>query len=323
MITISLCMIVKNEEKSLPGILSDLKDVVDEILIADTGSSDRTKEVAASFGATVYDFQWINDFSAARNFIFSKATCDYIFSADADERIDEVNQKKLLSLKERIRPETEIVQMYYSNQLAYRTVYNYDEELRPKMFKRIRTFHWEGNVHEQVRLDPVVYDSDIVVRHHPDGSHAARDLQYFREAVINQGRLPSRLNDMYARELYMAGTDDDFLQAEQYFSELCSDPLVGEDDKKDARVILVRCAWKKNDDAAMMKWALQDIAVGSSSEMCCQIGDVYLDRGEYEEALVWFERAKNETVSILDARSSSEYAEAGIKAANTKRSQRK
>ena len=76
MITISLCMIVKNEEDCLGTCLDSLKDLVDEILIADTGSTDRTKEIAASYGARIFDFAWVDDFAAARNFIFDKASCD-------------------------------------------------------------------------------------------------------------------------------------------------------------------------------------------------------------------------------------------------------
>ena len=75
MATVSVCMIVKNEEDNLPGCLDCLKDIADELVIVDTGSSDRTKEIAASYGAKVYDFAWTDSFAEARNFAFSKATC--------------------------------------------------------------------------------------------------------------------------------------------------------------------------------------------------------------------------------------------------------
>ena len=65
-------MIVKNEEKVLPRILKPMKEIVDKILICDTGSTDRTKEIIREFTAEVYDFPWKNDFSAARNFISEK-----------------------------------------------------------------------------------------------------------------------------------------------------------------------------------------------------------------------------------------------------------
>ena len=73
-ITISLCMIVKDEEQTISTCLESVKSVVDEIIIVDTGSTDGTKEIVKKYDAKVYDFQWIEDFSAARNFAFSKAT---------------------------------------------------------------------------------------------------------------------------------------------------------------------------------------------------------------------------------------------------------
>lgn len=85
MIEISLCMIVKNEEKILARCLDSVADLVDEIVIVDTGSTDATKKIAANYTDKIYDFTWVDDFSAARNFAFSKAEKDYIYTADADE----------------------------------------------------------------------------------------------------------------------------------------------------------------------------------------------------------------------------------------------
>ena len=85
MATISLCTIVKNEEEMLPKCLESVKDFVDEIVIVDTGSTDNTVEIAKSFGARVLHFEWINDFSAARNFALDQCTTDYALVLDADE----------------------------------------------------------------------------------------------------------------------------------------------------------------------------------------------------------------------------------------------
>ncbi|WP_306481128.1 glycosyltransferase family 2 protein [Bacillus toyonensis] len=85
MITISLCMIVKNEESSLGQCLQSIEGVPDEIIIVDTGSTDKTKEIALKWTSHVLDFEWINDFAAARNFAFQHATMDYILWLDADD----------------------------------------------------------------------------------------------------------------------------------------------------------------------------------------------------------------------------------------------
>ena len=73
-VKISLCMIVKNEEDVIARCLDSVSRCVDEIIIADTGSSDRTKEICRDFTDKVFDFDWTDDFAAARNFSFSKAT---------------------------------------------------------------------------------------------------------------------------------------------------------------------------------------------------------------------------------------------------------
>ncbi|SPD74740.1 hypothetical protein PITCH_A330005 [uncultured Desulfobacterium sp.] len=84
---VSLCMIVKNEEAQIAKCISNLKSIVDEVIIVDTGSSDKTRKIATIFGAKVHEYQWTNDFSEARNFSISKASGDWIFIMDADEII--------------------------------------------------------------------------------------------------------------------------------------------------------------------------------------------------------------------------------------------
>ena len=85
--TLSLCMIVKNEEKHLVKCLKSVRDVVDEMIIVDTGSTDKTIDIARVFGAKVFDFPWTGDFSAARNHSLAQATGDWILVLDADEVI--------------------------------------------------------------------------------------------------------------------------------------------------------------------------------------------------------------------------------------------
>jgi glycosyltransferase involved in cell wall biosynthesis len=83
--TISLCIVVKNEEIALPECLNSVKDIVEEMVVLDTGSSDRTVEIARQFGAKVHHFTWCNDFSAARNEALKYVSGDWILVLDADE----------------------------------------------------------------------------------------------------------------------------------------------------------------------------------------------------------------------------------------------
>jgi glycosyltransferase involved in cell wall biosynthesis len=85
--TISLCMIVKNEATALPKCLSSVKNIVDEMVVVDTGSIDRTPEIAQEFGAKVHYFAWCNDFSAARNAALKYVTSDWVLVLDADETL--------------------------------------------------------------------------------------------------------------------------------------------------------------------------------------------------------------------------------------------
>ena len=87
MVTISLCMIVKNEERVLGRCLESVQEIADEIIIVDTGSEDRTKEIAEKYHARVFEQEWQDDFSRARNYSFSQAEMDYCMWLDADDII--------------------------------------------------------------------------------------------------------------------------------------------------------------------------------------------------------------------------------------------
>jgi hypothetical protein len=133
-VTISLCMIVKNEESVLARCLSSVQGIADEIIIVDTGSSDRTKEVAGRFTDKVYDFPWIDNFSVARNTSFGLATQKYILWLDADDYLTEKDNRLLLELKRTLDPTVDSVTMDYH--LAV------DHE--GKVLQSIRRHRWYG-----------------------------------------------------------------------------------------------------------------------------------------------------------------------------------
>ena len=112
--TISLCMIVKNEETHLARCLDSAAELVDEIIIVDTGSTDRTVEIASEYTSNVYSYPWKDDFSDARNYSFSKASKDYCMWIDADDILEETEKDKFLRLKQTLPPEADIVMMKYN-----------------------------------------------------------------------------------------------------------------------------------------------------------------------------------------------------------------
>lgn len=94
-VPISVCIIAKNEEKYIEECLKRLKPYGMEIIVTDTGSTDRTKEIAEKYADRVYDFEWIDDFAAARNFCASKASYPWIWALDCDEYVSSINMKLL------------------------------------------------------------------------------------------------------------------------------------------------------------------------------------------------------------------------------------
>lgn len=312
MITISTCMIVKNEEALLARCLDCVKGFSDEIIIVDTGSTDRTKEIAARYTEHIYDFPWCNDFAAARNFSFSKAGMEYIYIADADEVIDEANQKQILDLKKILLPEIDIVQMYYTNQLEFGTTYNYDKEYRPKLIRRLREFHWQDPLHETLRLEPVIFDSSIAIIHKPHSSHSARDFAILQKLIQAGEILSPKLNIMYARELFIAGTSQDFLTAKDYFLTL-STRILKEDELKAVQCVLAKCGAIETDSHALLGAALKNMADGTgSAEVCTCLGEYYEACREYTEAALWYYNAAYETQCELSIRYGQELPLAGL-----------
>ncbi len=300
MIQISLCMIVKNEEKILKRCLDSIVDLMDEIIIVDTGSLDRTKEIAKKYTNNVYDYQWKDDFADARNFSFSKATKDYIYCADADEVLDEENKRRFAVLKEAMIPEIDIVQMYYCNQLNNNTIYNFDRELRPKLYKRNRSFVWHSPIHEIVRLEPVIYDSDIEIMHMSQGNHAKRDLKAFASFLKRGEKLDKRLHNMYAKELLIAGDEDDLKEALPFFLKSQTEEERSVEEIREAFCIGARAGRIVSDKEVFFKSVIKSLAQGGSAEICYELGEYYFEAGDYKEASLWFYNAAFETEPFLD-----------------------
>ncbi|HLG24777.1 MAG TPA: tetratricopeptide repeat protein [Candidatus Nanoarchaeia archaeon] len=161
--TISLCMIVKDEQDNLSRCVDSVKSIVDEIIIVDTGSRDKTKEIAKKLGAKVIDYKWQDDFSAARNESLKHATKDWILTLDADEL---VSKESLQLIKESIKDEKAdgflIIQKNYTNNT--KTAGFITDSLKAeknsypgwfgsaivRLFRNNRGFEFEGTVHELV-----------------------------------------------------------------------------------------------------------------------------------------------------------------------------
>lgn len=298
----SLCMIVKNEAAVLGNCLDSLKDIMDEIIIVDTGSSDDTKRIAQSYTPHVYDYEWQDDFAAARNFAFSKATGDYIYSADADEVLDEENCEKFKALKSVLLPEVEIVQMIYVTEQINHPTENFARDRRPKLFKRLREFTWIEPIHETVNTQPIVFDSDIEIIHRPQGNHSSRDFCVFEKVIEEKGTLSDRLLGMYLRELYKAGEEKDLENAKEFLERAFADKRQSENVLLCRQIIavLLKIYRQLDDPVNMLKFSLSEEATVPSAEICMELGYFFMKKEDFAEASEWFHRAAFDCESEID-----------------------
>ncbi|MDE6314306.1 MAG: glycosyltransferase family 2 protein [Lachnospiraceae bacterium] len=311
MATISVCMIVKNEEQVLARCLNCLKTIADEIIIVDTGSTDQTKTIAAEYTDKIYDYPWTGDFADARNFSFSKAVMDYIYAADADEIIDEENQRRFLLLKEALLPEVEIVQMKYCNQLEHGSVYNFDTEYRGKLYKRLRTFWWTDPIHETVNLEPVVFDSEVEIIHKPLKKHDRRDFEAFEQLIKKGERFSKKLLLMYAKELFIAGSREDFQKAEPFFQKVLQQER-SLDEYKAADCVLARAALEQGELHNFFTICLKEVADNPPAEICTLLGMYYEEKKCYQEAVMWYYNGVQEQECILNLKYSTDIPLRGL-----------
>src|SRR6516165_3214885 len=149
MLPVSLCMIARDEEANLAACLATVADLVQEIVVVDTGSTDATRAVARHWGAWVHDFPWCDDFAAARNESVSHASCEWIFWLDADDRIDETNRSRLRRLFAGLAGENAAYLMRYvalDDGGPGRT----SAVDHARLFRNHPLVRWQYRVHEQI-----------------------------------------------------------------------------------------------------------------------------------------------------------------------------
>ncbi|OWK35319.1 glycosyltransferase [Fimbriiglobus ruber] len=166
---VSLTMIVKDEEHNLPACLGPVRDLVDEVVVVDTGSTDRTRAVAAEFGARVFSFPWVDHFAAARNEALARATGEFAFWLDADDRVDPENGRKLAALFAGLRAENVgyVMTCLCVPDGPGGTATAVDHV---RLFRTDPRHRWRYRVHEQIlpalrATGAAVRWADVVVRH--------------------------------------------------------------------------------------------------------------------------------------------------------------
>lgn len=289
MITISLCMIVKNEEDVIARCLNSVEDIVDEIIIVDTGSTDNTKEIVKGFTNKIFDFKWIDDFSAARNYSYSKATMDFILWLDADDLVLEEDRVKLRQLKQDFNPTVDIVMMKYN--VGFDTLGNVTfSYFRERLSRRSKNYSWYEPIHEYLEISGEIINVDICITHRK--MHApvpGRNLKIYENMMAQGKELTPRGIYYFARELKDNGNYDDAIQ---YFNKFLDSEKGWVEDNITACSELSICYSIKNDMKNALKAMLRSFEYDTPrAELCCKIGYYYKNKEKYDQALFWFDLA--------------------------------
>ncbi|MCL2086086.1 MAG: glycosyltransferase family 2 protein [Oscillospiraceae bacterium] len=293
MAEISLCMIVKDEEELLGRCLDSVKALVDEIIIVDTGSKDKTKQIAANYTDKIYDFEWIYDFAAARNFSFSKATAQYQMWLDADDIVAASEHEKFLNLKEDLsKGDVDMAMLRYN--------VNFDNEDRPitsyfreRLFKREMNYRWGGAIHEGITPRGKVKNFDISIEHRKlKPGDPFRNIDIF-ERLLDKGSLSARDKFYYARELMFHHRLE---EAAEWFRAFLEEKHGWNEDKIQACLDLYECY--PNDEQKAVTSVLNAFYYDRPrAEGCCKMGHFFANKGEYKAAAFWYESALTSNIS--------------------------
>lgn len=284
-VTVSVCLIVKDEEPVLERCLKNAIQFADELIVADTGSADRTREIAARYTDQVYDYVWQDDFAAARNYAYSKAHCDYIMWLDADDDMEKEDIARLLYLKNHMPPNTDVVLFTYMCDRSSKDPYSSNELVRDRLIRRECNPLWHFPIHEAIPIDQnwnCLIRPDICIFHRKvHVNEEGRNLRIF-ETKRKEGFQMNEFNlSYYCRELYMAG---DCEGAVRIFDKLWQSEHLQEINY--AMFFYIE-SMKHLKQYAELKNILSEYLehYGLNEMVLCCLGDLYRRDGEYDKAL--------------------------------------
>lgn len=277
-------MIVKDEEKVLDKCLSSISSIVDEIIIVDTGSSDNTIEICKKYTHKIYAFKWINDFSKARNYSLSKATCDYILWLDADDYLTKDNIEKIKKLKKEL---TDNVDMYYF-------LYDFNKEYVPfyreRLFKNNGKYKFQGKIHEAIKPSgKIVYSDIIITQQEKHIIDVSRNLKIYQ--MMDKKEFTERDYYYYGKELYR---NKKYKKSIVYLKKFISFENIYVEDAIDAcyTLYLISIITSNNRNAIqyLYKTFLYDLP---RANVLCELGNTYLNTNEIEKAIYYYKLALN------------------------------
>lgn len=262
---ISVCIIAKNEEKYIEECLKKLQPYGFEIVVTDTGSADRTREIAEKYADKVADFEWINDFSAAKNFCASQASNNWILSLDCDEYVESVDLRILRVLLQQKPKQVGVIRMK-NIQLRENGELGYSVGNLPRLYNR-NYYTFEKPIHEQIVSKK--NDSEVL-----EGFLMPMEVIHHGYAISGEEMINKQERNL---EILYAGIKQEPDNPYYYFQAGCSLQVL-----------------KRYEEAAMMYekgWALNPPSERNYVvELVMSLANVYVELGRNEEALQLMEQ---------------------------------
>ena len=293
MITLSVCMIVKNEHDTLARCLECASKFANEIVVVDTGSTDDTKDIALRYTDKVYDFKWVDNFAKARNYSFSKATMDYIMWHDVvfDEDI-----LKIKKLKETLDNNVDMVCLKYN--------LNIDENgipalsyFRERIVKRAKGYKWISPIHEVIpRQGNVIYE-DIAITHKKEhASSPDRNLRIFEKMKKENYPFDARQSFYYARELMYAKRYDDAILEYTIFLN-SKDGWI---ENKISTCLDLNSIYSFLEDYdKALEWLLYSFKYSlPRAEVSCKIANIFMLNKKWDTSIYWLKQALKDKIDI-------------------------
>lgn len=286
--TLSVCLIVRNEQEVIGRCLNCVSKFADEIIVVDTGSTDDTVNEARKFTDEIFFFDWCDDFSAARNFAFENASCDFVMWLDADDVITDDN---CLKIKRLVEGEPDFDMAF----LPYAAAFEYDKPTfvyyRERIMRRSKNYRFCGAVHEAVVPEGKIVYSDAEIHHKKiKAGEPLRNLTILQKQIARGICLDERAKFYYGRELLYNGM---YLESVAVFENF----LQGNgwtENKIEACIDLYRAysALNKKEEAyaALLK---SFTYAPPRSEACCILGEKFMLENDVNSAIYWYQSALN------------------------------
>lgn len=272
-------MIVKDEEDVIARSINCALTVADEVIVVDTGSSDGSKKIAADLGAKVYDFEWCDDFSAARNYSFSLASGDYVMWLDADDIIEEQSAQLIKELVSAGGFDVAMLK-YVSGNLTY---------YRERILRRAMDFVWKGAVHEVIApRGKVIYSPARIVHDKKKLGDPLRNLFIYQRLIARGVSLDERQKFYYGRELFYNSM---YSQAIAVLQEFLNEDGWAVNKAEACRTLYFCYMQLGNQSAALGCLARAFVYLPPRAQDCCILGAHFLAGDNLSGAEYWYRRA--------------------------------